>query len=236
MIVNNNNNRPKNIDGKPLVLYNGKENVILNPFTQQRTEFQGDGISLKTNGAELHLAQPLTATHYSVTGSSSGIASYDSFNRPDDLMELGFADTGEQWLEKFGTFGVTGNKAYITSSVTAGYNLVILNSCFSDCEIQVTCTGQTTQQNGLVFRSSSDGLDFYAVAPFGGNYGLYQCISGTLLPLPLYPLTPAISGDVLDIILSGINVAISINNVVLFIPLLPVNIANTYHGLFSLPI
>lgn len=69
---------------------------------------------------------PIQLTDLELGETSTGFASlvYDSFNRADNAASLGTADKGGAWSVQSGTWGISGNQAYC--STTAGTEIVLM--------------------------------------------------------------------------------------------------------------
>ena len=209
-MINQIGNTPNNLNpqGKRISHFDGKDHVLINNGTNSRVEYQGDGIVQRTNGAVEHMTQPSTGTTYVLTGSPSGYALSDNFNRPDDEFNLGFsAPIGCLWNEFYGTFGITGNQAYLSSSVTGVVNLAIQNGGIMNGDLYVTLTGEPGQvmRHGLSFLFESDGSYGFAFMPDDvGYYGFYLVTNGITSPLfSTIAMVHAEIGDMLHISITG---------------------------------
>lgn len=79
----------------------------------------------------------------------------DSFNRADSATSLGTADQGGAWIANAGTWGITGNRAYLASD-TAGAVATLVSDHLADGYVEADITLSPTTNRayaGLVFRA-----------------------------------------------------------------------------------
>jgi hypothetical protein len=114
----------------------------------------------------------------------------DGFNRADSAVTLGSADVGGAWTAHLGTWGVSGNRAYLAAAGSPSDNVVSLSSAYlADGYVEADLTLSTVRANaGLVFRSLDNNTFLMArlvKTPANGNdiIELYKRVSGTYTQL-----------------------------------------------------
>lgn len=81
----------------------------------------------------------------------------DGFNRANSATTMGIADTGQTWTPFSGTWGISGNKAYLASATTQAVNTVdrgIANIRIK-CDISLSPTANRAD-TGLMIRGIDD--------------------------------------------------------------------------------
>lgn len=78
------------------------------------------------------------------------IYAQDSFNRPDDPLQLGTADLGGIWQQNPGSFGILANRAYPATNVST--DIATLDPGVTDIKETLTIVTGVTGYIGLIAR------------------------------------------------------------------------------------
>lgn len=144
----------------------------------------------------------------------------DSFNRADSAVTLGNTDTGQPWTYQSGTWGISSNTAYVTST---GQHTAVVNAGVSDCTVQATMSSIGTSP-GLCWRATDDNNYFLFAGPT-----CYKRVAGGFTSLGS---TGGFSnGDVLSVVVSGTSHIIKKNGTTVLSFTESFNQTATKHGL-----
>lgn len=139
---------------------------------------------------------------------------YDSFNRADNALTLGNADTGQAWTAVKGTWGISGNLAAVIVSNTEGTraNLALIESGICDGIIEVTVPGNQTVPK-LIFRHLDESNEWMLYNTSASNtYQLSKRVAGTLTQQADTGVLP-VNGDIIKIMYKGSTIMVYINGV-----------------------
>lgn len=132
----------------------------------------------------------------------------DSFNRADSAASLGNADTGQAWIVRSGTWGISSNAArLVVNSVSA--DAALIDSGISNVRVKVTFSIFSVVQR-LEFRSTD--VDNRFIVTVSTNYVLYRVQAGALTTLGTYNSAPA-NGDIVEVVANGSSIIVNINGV-----------------------
>ncbi len=134
----------------------------------------------------------------------------DTFNRANSATSLGNTDSGQVWTATKGTFGISGNQAYISGGCPAPAYAVV-NAGITDATIQVTLS-TNTQDVRIPFRYV-DLNNMYWLESAGGSYVLNKYSNGVRTqPASTIGATPA-NGDLINIVFIVANITVYVNEV-----------------------
>lgn len=146
----------------------------------------------------------------------------DSFNRADSTTTMGSTDTGQTWLPNSGTWGITGNLAYLPSAA-GGQNTTVVESSVSDCTVQLTLT--TFDDCGACVRSTDDANNFIC-----NNANLFKRVTGSFTSLGAFS-SGFTDGNVQAVVLSGTSIIVKQNGTSVLSVTESFNQTATQHGL-----
>lgn len=152
----------------------------------------------------------------------------DTFTRGDTTGPLGTATSGQTWETIAGTaFGITSNAAYNTDT---GNAICIATIDSATCNGRVACTvTRTTQVAGLVVRLS-DASNYWYVSLSGSATTLNKMVAGS--PTTVATSASTFSGATsVEVVMSGSNYSVLINNSVLLTGTDAFNSTATKHGI-----
>lgn len=114
------------------------EQVSINGTAIYDYTLDGDTISIDslTAGDVIRVRYAYTGPDAADAALGQGFVISDSFDRADDATSLGVADTGQAWVAQRGTWGISGNQAYMAVVASANDSAVI-DTGISDCTVQV---------------------------------------------------------------------------------------------------
>lgn len=151
-----------------------------------------------------------------------GVIVSDSFNRANNLLTLGNADTGQTWIvpadsQIAGTpvWGIISNTAYVP--VPVNKDIAFVDAGVADGTIQVTIatTGGAASDLGVVFRYVDNANFWYAnIENITPSYNLWQVVAGSFNQ-PTTGTTTVADGDVLSVVLSGTSITFKKNGTTL---------------------
>lgn len=101
----------------------------------------------------------------------------DSFTRADSASSLGTADVGGAWTSLAGTWGISGNKAYLPSAGAEAW--AVHDTGRADIDMQVTVAAPTVSNQGLCWRMASAGNGYRLAFSSGGTLKLFRVTGGT---------------------------------------------------------
>lgn len=134
----------------------------------------------------------------------------DLFDRPDSLVSLGTADSGQPWVEFVGTWGLNGGRAYVVASGAGGQNTVVVDTSLADGTLTVTL--QTLGGDcGVIFRAT-DGQNYYVATYSASAMWLYKVVADGYNSLGALSIDGA-SGDILSVVLDESSIDIQQNGV-----------------------
>ena len=110
----------------------------------------------------------------------SGPIVSDSFNRANNALSLGSADTGQPWSAVVGTWGISSNQAYCPTNV--GNSIAVVDAGVSNGMVQVTTAVIVGGDIGLVARLT-DGSNYIRAIFEGGTWFLQKCVAGVFTTL-----------------------------------------------------
>lgn len=103
----------------------------------------------------------------------------DTFNRANSATAVGTADTGGTWTTQRGTWGITGNQAYLVTAAASGVNDVTIGGS-ADGFAQVTIDGTPVDGMGLAFRyTDTNNHMVMARSNAFGTWNINKVVSGT---------------------------------------------------------
>lgn len=140
--------------------------------------------------------------------SSKRILVYDSFNRADNATTLGNADTGQAWTALAGTFGISGNQAYVASHV--GADRAVLNANAFDYALTVQFSIAAALQR-LIFRNSDINNEWF-VEGGASAYTLVKRVAGTTTTQGTYNVGVQ-SNDQLLVVCRGSVITLYVNGI-----------------------
>lgn len=110
----------------------------------------------------------------------------DAFNRPDDALSLGKADTGQAWQTAGASWGLGGGKAYCLDPLTTGY-------AYQDCDADgiASLDVKFSVNEGLAFRYV-DALNQLTARVGSGGLNLFKNTAGTNTSIGAYGYTPVV--------------------------------------------
>ena len=128
----------------------------------------------------------------------------DGFNRANNALTLGNADTGQAWQALSGTWGVSNGKAYVAVA-GAVTSVCSIESGVSNCSVSADATFGT--YSGIVFRLSdssnyvlarisSDGLKLFTIAaglPTEIGSCSFTAVIGTTYNIKVTAISPNIT-------------------------------------------
>ncbi len=156
----------------------------------------------------------------------------DSFDRADNASSLGTADSGEAWASVNGTWGVTGNQAYLAGS--GGLPVAAIDTDHEN--ITATVTIAATGGFFGVFARGAAGMtsgydDKFAVLSNTHTLLIYKFESGAITTLASV-VHPVVAGDTLGIRCSGTTISALVNGVIVASATSSAHLTNTVAGLY----
>lgn len=129
----------------------------------------------------------------------------DTFTRSNTSSphSLGTATSGQSWSNIVGTWGISGNQAYLATS-GGTWNFATITGGVSDGFIQFTVDGTPADSMGMVFRYK-DTSNFWVIArsAFYGTWGLYRIQNGVSTFIGNTALTPTGAGTTIRVEFEG---------------------------------
>lgn len=134
----------------------------------------------------------------------------DSFDRAPSSSSLGNTDTGQAWVAVLGTWGISGNLAYVATPDAGGTDLAYVEASENDVAVQVTFT--TVDQGHRLIGRYVDASNYLFVSAEGGGaaYALYKRVAGVNISLGSYAVSIA-NGDVLKLNMNGNDLTVYLN-------------------------
>jgi len=136
----------------------------------------------------------------------------DSFNRADNALTLGNADTGQAWNPDIGTWGINSNLA---TQITSSEAVCSINSGISNLYLKVTFAIRAAAAvHRIRFRAASDAVngDRITLLANDAGYSLYKTSAGASTSIASWAVPPQ-NGDIVEIYAKGSNIRIIINGV-----------------------
>lgn len=133
----------------------------------------------------------------------------DTFTRADSTTTLGNAETGQAWSALAGTWGISSNTAYTTTTTAPGS--AVVDSGVSNCIIKAKIA---TQQGGayVAFRAVN-ATNFLFFGNNGGTaYKLYKLVANILTEVGSYAQAPQ-NGDSIKITAIGNTITCYVNDI-----------------------
>jgi hypothetical protein len=155
----------------------------------------------------------------------------DTFTRANGA--IGSAETGQLYVNPSGNYVVSANQAALSAGVVN--QVAVANAAAANvtvqCTIAVWDAAAGTQGAGLAFRSSAAGTQYlYLVPETATSLRINKNDLGTFSVLTTVAFVP-VNGDVMRVVLSGNNINVFQNGVLLISIADPSFAAQTYHGL-----
>lgn len=132
-----------------------------------------------------------------------------TFTAADSAVAIPAADTGEATQVLAGTWGISSNRAYLVAS--GGDSAVVWDAGASDGTFGVTfAAGATLDGIRFVFRAS-DASNYWIVQFASGFARLYKRVAGAFTEMGTAVAHAATDGDTVAVVLSGNDIAVTIN-------------------------
>lgn len=154
----------------------------------------------------------------------------DSFTRADDAASLGSADTGGAWTVLAGTWGISGNKAYLPGG--AGDAWAVHDVGRADVDMQVTIAGSSAVSQGLAFRVASNGNGYRLAFNSANVFKIFRVVSGTSTEIAAGPRGGA-PGDVVRLLVTGSTFRVYRNGALVLEATDSTYATQTRHGLYG---
>jgi len=143
---------------------------------------------------------------------TQGIIVYDSFNRVNDALSLGSADTGQAWTPEAdrGIWGISSNKAYV---VTHGVlkNRIMVDSGISDGVIQVTVVKSGSDPKLVARAIDSENAIEFGYGTAGGKFTILKRVAGVATMLGENTATLN-NGAIFKVVMNGANLKFYVDN------------------------
>lgn len=133
----------------------------------------------------------------------------DSYNRVNSGASMGSADTGQVWVPRTGTWGISDNRAYLVINALTS-DAVLIDAGIFDIRLKVTLSTFVSTQR-VEFRSTDVGNKFQVVIT-EMYYDLYRIQGGVATIIGRYT-APPVSGDVIEVVTKGNSIIVNINDV-----------------------
>lgn len=143
-------------------------------------------------------------------------ASIDTFTRADSASDLGSTNTSETWTQHYGTWGITGNKAYLVSAGSPT-SVASFDSGKGNIHLTATLNVPSSGNMGVAFRVI-DGDNFLAARINNGAspLALVSFVSGSLSTLATAsPTINASTNYVIKVSVYGSSIKIYVDDVLL---------------------
>lgn len=130
---------------------------------------------------------PLTRTqireHYLKGMNITPVVS-DTFDRADSTTSMGSTDTGEVWTPQMGTWGITGNKAYVVTAGSEPQETTVVETGLTNFDMEADWfTGSDANFDGVFVFHFVDASN-YLIATIGATYQrFYKRDAGTFTQL-----------------------------------------------------
>lgn len=145
---------------------------------------------------------------------ASRVPQSDSFTRANSAVALGTpSDNLAPWEVFSGTWGITGNQAYIVAG--GAQNYAVRDAGVGDCTISVKMTGTSPNTQGMTFRFTSLLANYTLTFADTGRVRLYKVVGGVYTDIGNAVGSPA-TGDVMSVILAGTSITVQKNGATLF--------------------
>lgn len=157
---------------------------------------------------------------------------YASFFAPDNPNVLPAADTGQQFIQLSGRWGVRRYQAYLSATGNDGSGAALVEARLSDVNLRVTIKGLAgAQTQGLAFRATNGDNYFFCRASL--NFiQVFRKQSGALVQLGEFQ-GGLIDGDELTIKLNGSSITVKQNGIARLQLTDTFNLRATKHGLYA---
>jgi hypothetical protein len=133
---------------------------------------------------------------------------FDGFNRANNALTLGNADTGQSWSEEAGIWGVIDGTAYIATP-SAGNNFAVIDVSPYDNYIIRGKFAVNTAEGRILFRylNADNRLNITRISQ---AYTLYKTIDGVYTAIGSNAKTPK-DNDIVEVRLNDGNIKVLIN-------------------------
>jgi hypothetical protein len=133
----------------------------------------------------------------------------DSFNRANSATVLGTPDVGGPYTVQTGTWGISGNEAYLVTGLTNAQ--VTFPAAFNlDISVKIGSAGLSSSVlPGLMFRWVDANNHWLLNRAATGFFGLYRCVAGTYTQV--VNDFPTVVGDVVQAKAYGDQIAVYVN-------------------------
>lgn len=137
----------------------------------------------------------------------------DPFTRADSTTSIGTAPTGQSWVNRNGTWGISSNRAYVDAVPGDWQATADVDASESDGTVQVT-VAVVAGDEGFIFRVQSGTNYLMATVDnrFSSGATIYEQVAGAFTALGTAAATIA-DGDVLSMVLSGTSIDFKKNGV-----------------------
>lgn len=130
------------------------------------------------------------------------IVASDTFDRANSAVSLGNADTGQAWVNQYGTWGIIDNTAYVAVEGVTHHNSVVMDVGLSNVSVEVTFP--TFSLNcGLLFRGVDDANHLMVVIEDTGWLKIFKRVAGVFTELAFMEDYAFASGDTLKVVAIG---------------------------------
>jgi hypothetical protein len=111
----------------------------------------------------------------------------DSFNRADNALTMGNANTGQAWIPGMSTWGISSNQAY--SIDTAGTDMISIETGVSN--FSVSATVKFSVNEGIIFRYA-DANNHLVLRINSTTLGLVKGVASVFTSIGSYSFTPVV--------------------------------------------
>lgn len=139
-------------------------------------------------GNSISIASVIGSIVITVTTLSSGVIVTDSFDRANSTTNVGSADTGQAWQVVSGAWGISSNRAYVSTAVEA--NIILQDMGSGSYDISCDVEFYTSRNGGLVVRGQ-DANNWITLTVKNTGLSLERKVSGAWAAIGSYSFTPS---------------------------------------------
>jgi len=104
---------------------------------------------------------------------------FDGFNRADNALSLGNADTGQTWEALSGTWGISSNRAYRAVLADATTDSAVIECNLADVKISVNVPTVAGAKVARIWIRATDKNNCLMLACSATVFNLYRYVAGT---------------------------------------------------------
>ena len=171
-------------------------------------------------------------SNLSTTG---GVA--DTFTRADSSSSLGVTSTGAvAWSALRGTWGISTNRAYVSSGHSSTLQFAVVESGLADGTIQFTVASNTfPNQSGSYFRATDANNGYILESGVASTAKLYKYVAGVATQIAASAGTVTFNtGDVIQVVLAGTSITVKRNGTTIITVTDSTYTTQTKHGLYTI--